>query len=80
MSSNRTPRARAVWIGDAIVKGYIKVAPRMFVQHPRIDLKFRQEEGAAAAAAAPAEEAAPAAGEPISPTDKRGKYRVLAKV
>lgn len=77
--SNRTPRALAVWIGDAIVKGYIKVAPRMFVQHPRIDLKFRQEEGAAAAAA-PAEEAAPAAGEPISPTDKRGKYRVLAKV
>lgn len=66
-----------MWIGDAIVKGYIKVAPRMYVQHPRIDLKFRQEEGAAAAAAAPAA----ADQTPLSPTDKRGgKYRVLAKV
>ena len=66
-----------MWIGDAIVKGYIKVAPRMYVQHPHIDLKFRQEDGDAAAASAPAA----AAGEtPVSPTDKRGKYRVLAKV
>ncbi len=63
-----------MWIGDAIVKGYIKIAPRVFVQHPKIDLQLREEQPAADAAANEA------AGTTPGVAKDKHKFRVVANV